>query len=78
MPFILIIAGLYLFWPRYDLDVALDPKWNRHEIVATDFYSLDSCIEAANIMARYDYICLKWTPWSDWTNKYTKYDSKHR
>ena len=41
-----VIAGLWLWWPRYDLEVALKPGPSAYQIVEYDFYTLKSCREA--------------------------------
>ena len=77
MPLILLLAALFTFWPRYDLFVSVAPHTEVDTKVAESLLSLDSCISEVGNHRAYDYVCMKWSPWSQWTNKYTKYDSKH-
>ena len=78
MPLILIAVALYLFWPRYDLNIAYDINWKNHAIVEENFFTLDSCRSAARNHRAADWVCLKKTGWGEIFNSYSKYDSKHR
>ena len=75
MPIILIALAAFVFWPRYDLQVATSS--GSYHVAEESLLTLDSCRQSGRDRARYDYICMKWSKWSEWTNDYTKYDSKH-
>lgn len=77
-PIAVILIGLGLFWPLYDLDVSQDINWNNHHIVDTNFLTLESCREAVGNYRAVDWVCLKKTGWGQLTNDYSKYDSKHQ
>jgi len=75
---IIIVIGLGLFWPLYDLDVSHDINWNSHAVVETNFFTLSACRESAQSFHAADWVCLKKTGWGQLTNDYSKYDSKHQ
>ena len=75
MPFILIALAAFVFWPRYDLQ--LQTSTGHWYVAEENILTLDACRESAAKRARYSYLCMKWSKWSEWTNDWTKYDSKH-
>jgi hypothetical protein len=75
---ILPILALWLFWPRYDLDVSQDINWNSHRVVETNFFTLGACRQASGKYRSVDWVCLKKTGWGELTNDYSRYDSKHQ
>lgn len=74
----IVAVALWLWWPRYDLEVALNPGPSNYQIVEENFYTLSACRKAAGNYRGYDWIALKWNGWGKLFNKYSKYDSKHR
>ena len=78
MRLILFIAALYVWWPRYDLFISNTQGVPADTKVEDGFLTLGACAEAARRYRTWDWICMKWSPWSEWTNDFTKYDSKHR
>jgi len=79
MPIVVIVViGLILFFPVYDLEIATDREMNNYIIVEENFFTLSSCTDAVDNYPAYDYVCLKKTLWGQLTNSYSKYDSKHR
>ncbi len=70
MFFLAFVTLTILFWPRYDLEVALEPGPSRYEIVETGFYSLKNCRESAQNYKKYDWAALKYSAWGKIFNKY--------
>lgn len=76
--FVVIFFCFYLWWPRYDLEVALDPGPSNYQIVEKDFYSFESAEMALINYRHYDWVILEWTPWSKMFNDHSKYTKKLR
>lgn len=74
----LVIGALWLWWPRYDLEVALEPGPSGYEVVTHDFYTLGACREAAGQWRAYDWVCLEKTGWGQLFNRYSTYNKKVR
>jgi len=77
LPVIILICN-YLWWPRYDLEVALSPGPSNYQVVEKNFYTLKAARQSVGNYGCYDWIILEWTPWSSWFNDYSKYNKKIR
>lgn len=79
MPLIIVVVlGLWLFWPRYDLAISYDPEWKTQTIPETGFLTLSGCREAAGNYRAFEYVCLEKTGWGQMFNEYSEYNSKHQ
>ena len=74
----LVCLAVWLFYPRYDLDVALKPGPSNYVVVEQGFYSLKACQKAASGYRHYDWVALEWTQWGKMFNKYSPYNQKVR
>lgn len=80
----IIILGIWTFDDKYDVDITYD-NWQSYRTVAREQETLESCQDIAyEFVPQWrsddgqDYLCMKWSRWSEMTNEYSKYDSKHR
>lgn len=72
------ILCFWLWWPQYDLEVALKPGPSDYAIVERDFYTIDGCREASRRWKSYDWVCLEKSGWGRLFNKYSSYNAKVR
>lgn len=76
--FVVALAAFVLWWPKYDLEVALAVGPSDYEIVERDFYTLDGCREASKRWKAYDWSCLEKTTRGGWFNSFSPYNARHQ
>ena len=76
---LLIGAAAFVFWPRYDLEIASLPGPNGYEVVEEGFWTKGACRKAAAKYRKYDSWALEWNYWGRWVGyEYSKWGEKHR
>ena len=75
---LLAVFAFWLWWPIYDLEVALKPGPSEYAVVEHDFYTLTGCREARGRWRHYDWVCLEKTGWGRLFNEYSIYNQKVR
>jgi len=78
MPLLLFIVAVWLWWPLYDLEIALERGPSNYVVVKKNFLTLDSCRDAVGNYVQYDWSCLDHTTWGAFFNKDTSYNGRER
>jgi hypothetical protein len=77
LSFLLLIIAIYIFWPRYDLVIALDPFWSQQQNTGQTFLWLGGCQEAGEETGAVDFGCFEWNRWSKMMSDAPGYTSRH-
>ena len=75
---ILLLTGVYLFYPIYDLASKDDIFTNDFHVVGRDYLSLGNCIDAATAESAIVFSCIKKNHWDEISTGFTQYNPEIR